>query len=280
MIIFLPMTPSAKMIVKWLTYAIVMLAVTATLGGLFIPNLYRDSIAIKTVWRGNDAVTLFLLPFLLAAHHHFQNGNQRAALLWLGLLLYMFYNYAFYLFGAAFNTFFLIYAGLFSLSLYTFLIGIYHINVKAIGLSVRVPLRAKVTSVFLFLVALPLATVELRDCISFIFTGKEPAIPVLVLSLDLTLVIPNTLLSAILLWRGNQWGYVLSAIMLVKSFTYGMVLVVGTILSGATGVAPRDPLLPFYIFICAGGLIFLFLLVNDIKPVFELKRRKLKVKEI
>ena len=57
-------------------------------------------------------------------------------LVWMGVMLYMFYNYAFYLFGAKFNEFFLIYVALFSLSLYSIIIGLLNVNIHKIHGSV------------------------------------------------------------------------------------------------------------------------------------------------
>jgi hypothetical protein len=42
------------------------------------------------------------------------SGSTRGMLIWLGLLAYALYNYAFYLFGAAFNALFLVYVAAFA----------------------------------------------------------------------------------------------------------------------------------------------------------------------
>ena len=84
------------------------------------------------------------------------------------------------------------------------------------------------------------------------------------MALDLTLVIPNTILAALLLARKRKWGIILTAMMLVKSFTYGLVLVGGTIFIAITGGGPWDPLLAFYIFVSVGGVAFLSILLRTI----------------
>jgi len=73
-------------------------------------------------------------------------------------------------------------------------------------------------------------------------------------------------LGAILLWQNNSWGIVLSAIMLVKCFTYGLVLTFGTLLLMKKGIV-NDPLLPVWIFITVGGLVGLFILFKNVKSV-------------
>ena len=92
-----------------LSAIIIVLALVASLGGLFIKDIYRDNTFVTAAWNGNDFVTLVIaLPLLVVSLILSMRGSQRAQLVWLGMLDYMLYNYAFYLFGAAFNSFFLI----------------------------------------------------------------------------------------------------------------------------------------------------------------------------
>lgn len=251
---------------KGLTWSIGTLAAVAAGGGLVFPSWYRDIPLYKATWLANDTVTLILIPLFLWSFRLSRTGNPRAHLLWLGLLLYMFYNYAFYLFGATFNRFFILYACIFTLSLYALLLGLFHAAPDGKHKVNPSPRLRKAAALFLLLVAVPLAIVELAEYIRFVLTGKEPEIPVLVLALDLTLVIPNTLLAAILLWRAHRWGVIIATMMLVKSFSYGAVLVSGTTVIARSGLAPWDPLFPFYVFVCTGGLLFLFLLMKAGSP--------------
>ena len=90
-----------------LTVIIAILAIVASAGGLFIDGLYRDNLLVTSGWYGNDLVTLMVaVPLLVVALIFSMRGSQRAHLVWLGMLDYMLYNYAFYLFGTAFNGFF------------------------------------------------------------------------------------------------------------------------------------------------------------------------------
>src|SRR5688500_7194686 len=78
------------------------LAGIASLGGLFLKGLYRDNLLVTSAWKGNDLVTLFVaIPILIAAIAFSKRGSLKAQLVLLGILDYMLYNYAFYLFGAA-----------------------------------------------------------------------------------------------------------------------------------------------------------------------------------
>ena len=94
-----------------LSIIITLIASLASAGGLWVKSLYHDNAFVKSAWYANDLVTLFVIvPLLIIAIYLSYKNSQRWLMLLVGLLGYMFYNFAFYLFGAAFNIFFLIYA--------------------------------------------------------------------------------------------------------------------------------------------------------------------------
>jgi len=86
------------------------MAVQAALGLLF-SDRDRDADWIRATWFGNDLVTLSIaVPLLVAGAVSARRGSSCGLLVWLGVLGYSVYNYAFYLFGAALNAFLLLYA--------------------------------------------------------------------------------------------------------------------------------------------------------------------------
>ncbi len=151
-----------------LSVLIAVLATIAAAGGLLLDGLYRDNEFVTTTWLGNDAVTLFLaVPILVAALVFTGRGSLKAQLVWLGVLDYMLYNYAFYLFGAAFNAFFLIYAALLGLSIFALIFGLVSLDVTRVSqqFSRGIPVRW-IGGYFLF-VALGLSVVYLAQSIGF-----------------------------------------------------------------------------------------------------------------
>lgn len=102
---------------------ITLLAAIAAAEGLWIKNLYNDNAFAKSAWYSNDIITLFVVvPFLVMANYLSQKGSQRWLMVLMGLIGYVFYNFEFYLFGAAFNIFFLIYTVWVSMSAITLVI--------------------------------------------------------------------------------------------------------------------------------------------------------------
>ncbi len=140
-----------------LSLTLALIAVIASLGGLFLIDLYRDSDTIKAVWFVNDLITLVLaVPILLLAVYYAQKGSLKAQLIWIGSIWYMLYNYVFYLYGAQFNNFFLLYILLFSLSVYALITTITNLNVNLLEKSIkeRAPYRAISGFLFSFAFAL------------------------------------------------------------------------------------------------------------------------------
>jgi hypothetical protein len=73
----------------------------ASLVGLLLEDLYRENTWSRAAFRGTDAATLALaVPTLLVALVLARRGSVGARLVWLGVLAYDVYDYAFYLFGA------------------------------------------------------------------------------------------------------------------------------------------------------------------------------------
>lgn len=253
-------------VVRILSCIIAALAAITALGGLGIDNLYRDSDFIKNAWFVNDWITLVVAaPALLLSMQWALRGSRRAHLVWMGLLLYMLYNYAFYLFGAEFNAFFLLYVALFTLSAYALIFGLSDVDARTIAgyFSEKTPVRG--IAVFLFLLAAPLLLVEGGQSIAFVFTGKVPEAPSLIFALDLSFVVPATLLAGVWLWQRRAWGFVLAAMMLVKGLTYGLVLNTSALRLWLTDAPEQDVFLPFYLFVALGSAVSLVVLLRHLK---------------
>ena len=250
-----------------LCFFIIILSAIASAGGLFISGLYRDSDFIRRAWFGSDITTLFVAVPLLAFALWFSMKNSlRAQLLLVGLLGYMLYNYAFYLFGAVFNDFFLIYTGVFTISIYALILVFSNLplNTYPKRFDARTPVKA--ISLFMLIIALSLAIFELSQVLTALTLEKQPKVPPLIFALDLSLIIPNMLLAAVLLWMRLSWGFVLTAIMLVKGFTYGTSLVISSASMARFSLAGNwDGLTPFYIFIAVGSLVAAWQLLKNLQ---------------
>ena len=245
-----------------LSAVIAALIVVASTGGLFLDGLYRDNTWATTQFRGSDVVRLVVTaPVLVAALVLAWRGSPRAQLVWLGTLWLAVYDYAFYLFGAAFNDFFLIYVALFALSILALIFALPQVDAHAIGRQFQARTPVKWIGGYMLFIAVFLGGLWIAQSLSFVVTGQLPQSIVdsghptgIVFALDLALLVPGMVLSALWLWQRRSWGYVLAAIMLVKGTIYPLALIgMAVFYTNATGA--WDPLAWFWIAFAIASLI-------------------------
>ncbi len=219
-------------ICSWLSGAIAILLLIVTLGGLFINGLYRDTTWMLVQARGQDLATLVIgVPLLIVSLLMTIRGSEKALLVWLGSLTYILYTYITYAFGSVFNAFFLFYIALVSLSLFTLVTALLHINVYALSHHFDAKAPVKTVSTFLLTVAILVFLAWMKQIIPSLFSGqlpesialaRTPSNPIFVL--DLAVLLPAFCLAAIWLWRRQAWGYVLSGLLLVKGLTLSLAI--------------------------------------------------------
>lgn len=255
-----------------LSMVITILMIVASIGGLLIDRLYRDNKFISMLWRGNDLVTLVVaVPMILSSMYLATRDSLRAQLVWFGVLTFTLYNYAFYLFAAAFNWFFWIYVALFSLSIFALIFGLTKLDIDQVAEKISSHAPIKWISGYIAVFSIFMGTMWIVRSLSFFTTGEVPPDIVqtghptgIVYALDLSLVVPFMLLAAVWLWRGEPWGYVLATMLMIKGFMYPMALVVMSLISVYAGTG-YDPLTPFYAVLCLGCLISCGLLLGNLK---------------
>ncbi len=256
-----------------LSVIIAILATVASAGGLFLGSLYRDNTFVTSLWGGNDLVTLVVaVPMLVAALVLSMRGSHRAQLVWLAMLNYMLYNFAFYLFGAAFNWFFLIYVALFTLSILALIFGLVNIDVNQIGQRFQSRTPVKWISGYLLFVAIGLSIIYVTQSLGFVATGQLPEIVVktghptsVIFALDLSLLVPVFVIGAIWLWRRRPWGYVLASMSMVKGATYTLVLTVVSFWGAQAGVPGASGEAPLWLFLTIVGLVGSLFLLGNLK---------------
>jgi hypothetical protein len=260
-----------------LTVAIAILALIASVGGLFIKDIYRDNLFVTAAWRGTDLVTLIIaLPLLIVSLIFSMRGSQRAQLVWLGMIDYMLYNYAFYLFGAAFNAFFLIYVAIFTLSIFSLIFGLISIDAETIGRKFQSGVPVKWIGGYMFLLALGLTSVYTIQVYQFVVKDIAPSIIVMtghptsvVFALDLSLLVPPLLIGATWLWKRRDWGFILAGILLSKGAVYPLCLAMGSYLAAEAGIPGVSSQIAFWVALSISGLIACLFLLGNMSPQRE-----------
>lgn len=236
--------------------------------GLIMDNLYRDNSFVTSAWIANDFVTLVIaVPILVFSLISVSKDKKVGYLLWIGLLDYMIYNYAFYLFAAAFNWFFILYVILFVLSVAVLIMIFIHMDITVFSNNTTLPKTHKVVSIYLFFVAFMLSMIYSIQIFDFINNDRLPSIITLtghptnvVFALDLSLVVPVFIFAAILLWKSKTWGVILGGMGLVKGIIYNLVLVAGTYNISKNGYPEIIGQIFIWIFLFITALLFFIIL--------------------
>jgi hypothetical protein len=214
------------------TALIVVLAVVATMLGLFREGFYRDPEVILHQAYGQDTVTLLgVVPLLAGGLWLALRGSLRGYVLWLGALGYMTYTYAVFAVITQFNPFFLGYVALFGLSAYTLAAGILQLdpNVVKGRFDGTLPIRALVW--FFVAMGILVTFLWLSEVVPATLANESPpsiadtGIPANVVHvLDLAILIPALFITAWWLHERRPWGYVLPGVFFVKLTTMGVAI--------------------------------------------------------
>lgn len=224
-----------------LSGTVLLFMTAASLAGSLHPELYRDNPMVAAGWYGNDLATIFLAAPLMSISIIFSwRGSNQATLIRLGMLGYALYNSAFYLFGAAFNSCFLLYAGQFIFTIQALIFGLSSLDAARFDWDASIGDRA--VSVFMLIIALFLGGYHIAVSLDYLRTGVVPSIvsrvghPTnLIAALDLSIICPAMLLGALWLWRGETRGFILAVAMNVMAPVYLAALTIATLMAGGTG---------------------------------------------
>jgi hypothetical protein len=240
-----------------------LLAAVASSVGLLRPQIYRDNEFVRAAWMGSDLVTLFVaVPVLFAALVLTARGSTIALLIWLGVLDYFLYGYAYFLFGAAFNPLFLVYVLMVALSSVAIAFALLSIDANAMMNGVAPRPTDRWIAGYMFFVAAGLTTVYAVQSIAFIVTGQVPPIVALtehptsiVFALDLTLLVPLLLIAATWLWKRRPWGRVLGAMLNVKGAIYTTSLIASSLMAVQRGYGAAADEVPLWIVLTFGNAV-------------------------
>jgi len=240
----------AKMkVLHILSAALAALMIVQSVLGLVFPGQYRDVEWIRATWFGNDWVTLVVgAPLLGASLLLARRGSIRGLLLWLGMLGYGAYNYAYYMLGAALNAFFPLYVVALVLSVVTLILALSRIDVAGVAAHFRANTPVRIVGGYLVFVAVGLTFVWMVMWAAYVFAGRPTPVETeafkLVAALDTTIMVPALAFGGVLLWRRNAWGYIVAAIAGIQGSLYLLVLSINSVVLIIRGLAEAPGELP------------------------------------
>ncbi len=251
-------------LVRWISIGIIVLGVIASGTGLMWQGsgeafpfttlrgetvmirghgLYRyDTVSSAAQESGQDLVTLFIgVPLLTAGVVLSVRRSLRGELLLTGGLGYFLYTYAAMSFLTAFNPLYLVYVALFSLSLFGFILALAGLNPEDVARAVSAGFPRRATAVYFMVVAAFLALIWLGLVVPAMLAfgppaGLESTVTMVIQSMDLGVIVPTAVITAVLLWRSRPWGYTLGAVVLVKLLSMGTALIAMIVVMAVSGV--------------------------------------------
>ena len=218
----------------WLSLPIAALAFAASLPGILVDSIYAEETANwATQAVGQDVANVVVAyPALLVLAALAARGSLRAALAWMGVLVYSAYTFAIYAFSVHFGPLFLVYVAVLGLSAYALIGGLTSLSPERVAASVAPAAPRRSTAVLLIAVASAFALLWLAEILPAVFAGTTPEAlvevglptnPVYVL--DLGLLLPAAMIAGVLLLRGRALGYVLAPVILVALIALGVGIV-------------------------------------------------------
>ena len=232
---------------------------------------FYDTVNSSSQEIGQDVVTLILgIPLLIAGIILTRKGTLRGRLLITGAFGYFLYTYAAMSFLTAFNPLYLVYVALFSISLFGFILSLSGLSPVEVAshISDRFPRRTIAT--YFILVAAFLSLAWLKLVVPPMISGTPPsglesAITMVIQSLDLGVIVPTSLITAILLLQKRPWGYTLASVVLLKILTMGSALI-AMIIGQILAKVPIEPVTSvFFVLISISGIILAVATLRNIR---------------
>lgn len=265
-----------KKIIYANSIVIAVLALIATLSGLFWKGLYKhDTVSITAQMMGQDVITLLIgIPILLLSLYLVSRDSLRGNLIWMGTIFYFLYSYMSMSFAASYNQLFLIYVALFSLSLYTFAYGLLSLDVKTIKNSIYSGRTTKIAGAFLIFSGAMLAMMWIKMIAESLLTGTAPAAmetytTMVIQAMDIGIIFPATLIAGVLILKGKEWGYALVSILLIKASLLGTAILSMIFFMAKNGVNIDLGQVFFFVMVAVLGIIISIAFYRRIRGISD-----------
>jgi len=249
----------AAEILSWLV--VVLMALSGILTVSVSDLLGAESPWAREAFRGGELVSLVVaVPLLAGALIAGRRGSARAQALWIGMLLYAAYNYAYAVFGTTFNDAFLVHIGAFSAAVFALACAMPNLDHAKIAAAFRDAKATTVVGVFLIIVGIGQGLLWLFVLVRNAITGEVlHDIPVsgqhLVFALDLALLVPSLILAGVLLVRRRPFGSLFGTAMLVMGAVYQVNLMMASVYAAAASVPGAKAFTPESVILTAAFVV-------------------------
>lgn len=264
---------NAKRTLTYISYVIAGLTFVSTIISISDNNIYQDGEWANAQWLGQDIVTfLVALPFLMISFKRgIVCGDSRWGMVYSGILLYYAYSYSFFMFAADLTILYLLQFPIFGLSVFGFVISLMRISNKSTNYLFEEKGLKVVIVTYLLAISLMISFLWFNDIFAhlsdpeYISDTPNGKAPLIIYSLDLAIVIPLMIISAILFYKKAKWGYILNGIILTKTSTLGFALMAMSISMYVQGLNPDYFLIVLWSVIGIIGTMLTILYLNKVK---------------
>lgn len=207
----------------------------------FGPYTY-DTVFMAEGSRGTDVVTLILaVPLLVVGLVAYRRRSLRGGLLVVGGLAYLLYVYASRSLYNAYNELFLVYVAVFAASLFALVVTVATFDLALLRTRLTPSMPRRGLAAFLLGCAVITSAVWLLPLLGSALSGEPPELldtysTSVTDVLDLGVIVPTLVMTAVLVLRCSVLGYVLAAAMIVLLVLTAGTIIVGTVMQLAAGV--------------------------------------------
>jgi hypothetical protein len=203
-------------------------------------------------------------------------GSWRARMVWLGILGYLVYDEVIFAFDIAFNTLFLVYVAVLSLSFWSMIVLLTRLDLDDLKRRFSLQSSTRAVSLYLIAVAALFFLVWMKGIVpallgnttpSDIVKAKIPTNPVYVL--DLGFLLPTFVLVAMWLRRRRGWGYALAGPLLVVQSILGLNIIASALFPYWDGQSVSLGIVPLFVIltVVSAGLGLQYLRsLRDVSP--------------
>ena len=184
-----------------------------------------------------DAVAIvFGLPLLVISAWSARRGSARGLLCWIGALFYLAYFWFFHVVGVQFGPLLPAHIAIVSIGMYGALYLFVGLDPDAVKARFTVRLKARSIAAFLMGTAAAFAVAWLVLIVSRARSGAGlDTVTRLVVAVDGVVLLPLMFFGGLWLWRRQPLGYVLAAMLLVKSVATFLTLAVTSVVAWSAG---------------------------------------------
>lgn len=230
----------APSVLAWSVPIAVLVTLTSVLGLVDARVYAEETDNWATQARGQDLGNLLAVAVLLAAGAARSRGSRRAALVWLGTLLYLVYAFVVYAMAVHFSSLFLVYVAVLGLSSYAVMLNVHGLRAETEALPQ--PTARRVAGWTSLAIGVLFGLLWLSELVPATLSGEAPESvreaglwvnPIHVI--DLAVLLPAFIVAGVLTLRGRPAGRFFVGPLLVFSVLMGSSIVAAMALMTADG---------------------------------------------